>query len=732
MRYPFILFFRYNKYAAIDEYLNANKDNIMATINIIDNKDELNKLFSSNCHLLITFGANGDKEYCNDVNSIIPDRIRHRWIHFNELPDLNAFNSSLSYCLVNNSIRSREQTRPVFSIFTTCYNSFEKIVRAYGSLKEQSLKDWEWIILDDSPDDKHFEFLRQTFSNDYRVRFYRKSANSGSIGDVKNEAVSLCRGKYVLEFDHDDEILPSVLETTSRVFDQNPEVGFIYMDFTNIYENGDNFSYGNGVVCKGYSSYYCQKYKNRWINVFITANINNITLSHLTCCPNHPRIWRNKVLMDIGNYSEFLPICDDYEILLRTAVNTTMVKIHELGYVQYMNAGNNNFSLIRNAEINRIGPSFISPQFYEMYGVKKFLQEKDAVEDDKYLRSHSKIWEREDDYEHKYCNKIINVKYDFQYCIMGISMLIKHFDFIREQYKNSRNDFILLDNTVTNEILFKFLDDHSLDDFKCYSLIGNSSQELTNYFEIMYKSCKDSLIIDENYGSEVDPTQIKPKARQSVKSVPYNTEYAHRHEIINAKNLFINNYLEIGVEYGQTFFNVIANSCTGVDPDPKCSSPFIQSLTSDEFFSSSHGVTSKYDCIFIDGMHQVEYILRDLNNCMNAVEPTGTLFIDDILPLKHGEQLKIPNKHYYEKGILKYGEPWTGDVWKVFYYILKTWGDHFEFEYFNHPNYRGVAMLSILKPFRIDDSEESIAAINSYDYYTDFNDYTEILQKNKK
>lgn len=729
MRYPIVLFFRYNKYAAIDEYLNTNKDSIMATINIIDNKKELNKLFSSNYHLLITFGSDGDKEYCNDVNSIVPDRIRHRWIHYNELPELNTLNHSLSYCLVNNSIKSREQTRPVFSIFTTCYNSFEKIVRAYGSLKEQTMKDWEWVILDDSPDDKHFEFLRKTFSNDYRVRLYRKSANSGSIGDVKNEAVSLCRGKYVLEFDHDDEILPSVLETTSRVFDQNPEVGFIYMDFTNIYENGENFSYGNGLVCRGYSSYYCQKYKNRWINVFITANINNITLSHLTCCPNHPRIWRNKFLMDIGNYSEFLPICDDYEILLRTAVNTTMVKIHELGYVQYMNAGNNNFSLIRNAEINRIGPSFISPQFYEMYGVKKYLQTKDAVEDDKYVRFHSKIWEREDNYEHKYCNKIINAKYDFQYCIIGIRSLVKHLDFIREQCKNSRNDFILIDNTVTNEVLFKFLDEHSLDHFKCYSLIGNSSQELINYFELMYKSCKDSLIIDENYGSEVDPTQIKPKARQSVKSVPYNTEHAHRHEIINAKNMFINNYLEIGVEYGQTFFNVIANSYTGVDPDPKCSSPFMQTMTSDAFFSALQEDNPKYDCIFIDGMHQVEYILRDLNNCMNAVDPSGTLFIDDILPLTHGEQLKIPNKHYYEKGILKYGEPWTGDVWKVFYYILKTWGDHFEFEYFNHPNYRGVARLNILKPFRIDDSEETLAVINSYDYYTDFNDYTAILQK---
>ena len=40
--------------------------------------------------------------------------------------------------------------------------------------------------------------------NDSRVRLYRRSENNGNIGNVKNEAISLCRGKYILEFDHDD------------------------------------------------------------------------------------------------------------------------------------------------------------------------------------------------------------------------------------------------------------------------------------------------------------------------------------------------------------------------------------------------------------------------------------------------------------------------------------------------------------------------------------------------
>ena len=80
----------------------------------------------------------------------------------------------------------------------------------------------------------------------------------------------------------------------------------------------------------------------------IIPNINNITLSHLVCLPNHPRIWKRSVLMELESYSEFLPICDDYEILLRTCCSKyKVVKNNRAQYIQYMNDGANNFSNIR-------------------------------------------------------------------------------------------------------------------------------------------------------------------------------------------------------------------------------------------------------------------------------------------------------------------------------------------------------------------------------------------------
>jgi len=606
----------------------------------------------------------------------------------------------------------RENVRPIFSIFTTCYDSYEKILRAYKSVVNQKLVDWEWVILDDSPDDIHFSFLKKKLT-DARIRMYKRSENSGNIGNVKNEAVSLCRGKYIIELDHDDEILPDVLKDAFDLFEKNEEIGFIYMDFANIYENGENFCYGD-LVCKGYGAYYCEKYNDRWIYVYITPNINNVTLSHLTCCPNHPRIWRREILMKAGNYSEFLPICDDFEILLRTAMITKMAKICKLGYIQYMNNNNNNFSLIRNAEINRIGPYFISPIFFEKFDVHEKMKQLDAYEDEKYIYHHSNIWNRETDtYTHKYANLVCNTDYEKQYCIIGVNTLLENIELIQSLYKNIKNDFILLDVCDVKD-LFRILDLHNLTRFKCYSYKNHDEELFINYFKTMYKS-------SENY--EIIVSKKNPLKSFLVKK---NTQHNFRHEIINFFTKKEDKYLEIGVEYGLTFKNVHFEEKIGVDPDPKFETENkneLKKITSDDFF---HSNKETFDAIFIDGMHQSEYLLKDINNSIECLTENGLIFIDDILPISYNEQLKVPNKHYYENGILKYGEPWTGDVWKVMFHILKNYSNDFDFFYFNNENYRGVGVLRIKNKFQI--LEDSIKEINLCDYYQHFTDYIKFFQ----
>jgi glycosyltransferase involved in cell wall biosynthesis len=488
MKYPITLLYRHDSYSSIDSFFNNNKESFLFSVTII-NKDKLVDMFDSNNHLLLTYGR--DKtQYLKDIDSVLPERIKKRWIHLTTMYDVEVLNRLLNHNYMNVVLENPITMRPCFSLFTTCYKSYDKIFRAYESIKTQRFLDWEWVILDDSPEDEHFLFLKLHLLSDKRIRLYKRSENSGSIGNVKNEAVMLCRGKYVLEMDHDDEILPDTLLDAVAVFENDPDVGFIYMNFSNLYENGDNFSYGD-VFGLGYSGYYCQKHNGQWINVAISPNINNISLSHIVAIPNHPRIWRKSSLICIGNYSEFLPVSDDYELLLRTAVKTKIVKIPKLGYIQYMNQGNNNFSLIRNSEINRLCTQHLYPRCFSDFKINEYMKQNNAFEKS---NSFTPIWKREN-YEYKYCNKIIHSNYKKQYCIIGLDAFRKNIEHIKNLYLDPENDFILLDNKNSIEDLTGELDKLLLDKIKCYKLADCSIEELKRYFLLIYKGCDNYEII---------------------------------------------------------------------------------------------------------------------------------------------------------------------------------------------------------------------------------------------
>jgi glycosyltransferase involved in cell wall biosynthesis len=748
MKYPFVIFYRSNKYSYIDSFFLKNSSLLDCTIYIANSINNIKKIYDSNFHLLITYGESFSNEYKDEILTYISTDIlqsRHMHINLEEMLIITKSISQLNKIINNFYIKicslPRELTRPIFSLFTSSYNSGEKIFRVYNSLLKQTLVNWEWIILDDSPDDNNFDFLRKNFINDERIRLYRRSKNNGSIGNVKNEAIGLCRGKYVLEMDHDDELMSDVLKDSAEVFDNNSDIGFIYWDCASIYEDGRNQWYGD-FICKGYGGYYSQKLDDgKWRLVYITPNINNITMSHLVCCPNHPRIWRRSTLLDIGSYCEYLPICDDYEILLKTSILTKIAKIHRIGYIQYMNNSNNNFSLIRNHEINRIGPEYISPIYYNIYKIDDKMKELDAYEDEKYKYYCSKIWQRDQKlYTHKYSNLIINNRYDCQICIIGIDSLIYYIDEIKQLYINDRNDFILLDNKCKLEYLWSKLEYNNLDKIKCYHLEDETEENLIKYFHLLYLSTKEYRIYNIHLNKPL-----------------FNTQLETRFEVINKLTNSNQKYLEIGVEYGQTFNNVHFINKLGVDPDPKLiiNKDLVICSTSDSYFKNIENIENienivnididkdkdidkdrLFDVIFIDGMHQVEYILNDINNSIKHLsqKDNSAIFIDDILPFNYFEQLKIPIQHHYDNGILKYDELWTGDIWKVVYHILKCYSKFIKkFSYYYNSNFRGIGKLELninSNRKKLFISPDEIEQINKYDYFIDYPLYLELLTNN--
>jgi len=284
----------------------------------------------------------------------LPFEERRKWISFD--PDTNPVEiGEAAYRVFINAATSRSDKTPLISIFTPVYRTGEKLMRPFNSLINSIYKNWEWIIFDDSDDNNEtWDMLVELSNKDQRIKIFRGRRNSGRVGETKFYAANLCQGQVVLELDHDDELTENALEWIAKAYKKYPDAGFYYTDCTEIYEeNGKSVIYGEGFAM-GYGSYKVDWYKGRSYLTHISCNINPRTIRHIVGVPNHIRAWRADVYKDILGHSTLLGVCDDYEIIIRTFLKTKFVRIAQMGYIQWMNAGGDNTQNYRRQEIQRL------------------------------------------------------------------------------------------------------------------------------------------------------------------------------------------------------------------------------------------------------------------------------------------------------------------------------------------------------------------------------------------
>jgi hypothetical protein len=105
-----------------------------------------------------------------------------------------------------------------------------------------------------------------------------------------------------------------------------------------------------------------------------------------------------------------------------------------------------------------------------------------------------------------------------------------------------------------------------------------------------------------------------------------------RYEIINRviESKGYSDYLEIGVRDGECFKQICCKNKTGVDPNP-VSSDTTHIMTSDDYFNSITEDT-KFDIIFIDGLHLDFQVDLDIKNSLKHLKEGGTILLHDCNP----------------------------------------------------------------------------------------------------
>jgi len=122
------------------------------------------------------------------------------------------------------------KTKPLVSIIIPVHNSEKYIKESIQSVKEQSYKKWELIIVDDGSTDKSLEFIKTQARDDNRVKILRNSQNKG-VNYSRNKGIELSKGEWIAFLDSDDKWTRQKLEIQLK----EAEMGEKNFIFSNIF-----------------------------------------------------------------------------------------------------------------------------------------------------------------------------------------------------------------------------------------------------------------------------------------------------------------------------------------------------------------------------------------------------------------------------------------------------------------------------------------------------------------
>ena len=207
---------------------------------------------------------------------------------------------------------------PRVSVLTPIYNTNPQHLREMiESILNQTFTDFEFLILNDSPDNKEIEkIVKEYAKHDKRIKYYKNTKNMG-ITPSRNKLLKMAKGEYLAIFDHDDISVPDRLEKEVKYLDKNPYIG----------------------VVSGWLEYFGTD-NNIWKTPETDADIRIMTCD--SCYVAHTAAMIRKSVLTDNNieYEEFYTPAEDYRLWAQLMDVTHFYNIQEV-LVKYRWTGEN-------------------------------------------------------------------------------------------------------------------------------------------------------------------------------------------------------------------------------------------------------------------------------------------------------------------------------------------------------------------------------------------------------
>jgi glycosyltransferase involved in cell wall biosynthesis len=200
------------------------------------------------------------------------------------------------------------QYEPLFSIILTTYNRPGLLRDALVSLGDQTLRDFEVILVNDHGDP--VEPLLVEF--DFPITYLYQGRNQG-LSAARNAGLKLARGRYVSYLDDDDIYLPEHLAVLASAFEQQPQA----VVYTGVEYINEQLEGGERIELSRTAPFAHAAYDKERLFVQNYIPVNTWA---------HPR----DMLAEVGEFDTGLTAFEDWDMLLRLAARYPLVHVPQV------------------------------------------------------------------------------------------------------------------------------------------------------------------------------------------------------------------------------------------------------------------------------------------------------------------------------------------------------------------------------------------------------------------
>ena len=213
---------------------------------------------------------------------------------------------------------------PIVTCAFTSYNASDTIESAIYSAINQSYKDIEIIIVDDSSKDNTFNIIKNIAKRtNLRIKFFQHESNKG-VAETRNSCIRYATGEFICFFDDDDQSYQNRIEKQlERLIAYERSIKSNYSSSSTALCYGDrliHYEKNSPIFCRAISTTDVKTYSEAYAKALLSAGafpLKGKAGSSATCT----LFARRKLILDLNLFNPELRRCEDLDLAIKAVLN---------------------------------------------------------------------------------------------------------------------------------------------------------------------------------------------------------------------------------------------------------------------------------------------------------------------------------------------------------------------------------------------------------------------------